>query len=329
MRDSDAANSYTELEDDRATTQRFLVFARVGSKSLHREWLVEPRTQRNWDLQLSTYVVDADDLSDGDFPLSIDTGTKWDSVCRYFAAQPELLDRYDYIMFPDDDLLFAEGGISELFRICTEEKLEIAQPSLTLESYFSYPIVLWCPGLKLRYSNFVEPMCPIIRTSYLKLLLPQLARWNTGWGQDDIWTLMMPEPAYRSALIDAAPIVHTRPLYTGDIYKAFTKMGKDPHAEMAEIRQSFSNLPNAKLIYGGISRKGRPLGSARTNLLNGLRLIRIASRARDGKSEAVRTGCGMLIRMVTRLGYKPKQVKQRPAAEAATPRARAVSVTPA
>lgn len=288
---------------------RNLVFARVGGLSLHRNWLLEAKTTRNWDLQLSTYDENLSDLDGGDFPLSVDTGTKWDSVCRYLRANPELLDRYDYIMFPDDDLLFEPNGLSNLFEIMAQNDLDIGQPSLLPSSHISYPVTAHCPAFRLRYANYVEPMCPIIRTAYLRTLLPVLDRWPTGWGQDDIWTMMMAKPAYRAAFIDASPILHTRPLYTGAVYKTFEKLGMNPEGDLKEIRSSFRGLPLPKLIYGGITRNGRKVGRIEANIRNGLHLLRAASAMR--KSQDVRrVGYGMLMRTVTQIGYRPVQLEK-------------------
>lgn len=288
---------------------RNLVFARVGGLSLHRNWLLEARTTRNWDLQLSTYDENLSDLDGGDFPLSVDTGTKWDSVCRYLRANPELLDRYDYIMFPDDDLLFEPNGLSSLFEIMAQNDLDIGQPSLLPSSHISYPVTAHCPAFRLRYANYVEPMCPIIRTAYLRTLLPVLDRWPTGWGQDDIWTMMMAKPAYRAAFIDASPILHTRPLYTGAVYKTFEKLGMNPEGDLKEIRSSFRGLPLPKLIYGGITRSGRKVGRIEANIRNGLHLLRAASAMRCS-SDVRRVGYGMLMRTVTQIGYRPVQLEK-------------------
>jgi hypothetical protein len=288
---------------------RNLVFARVGRLSLHRNWLVEVKASRNWDLQLSTYDEQQTDLDDGDFPLSVDTGTKWDSACRYLRANPHLLERYDYIMFPDDDLLFEPSGISNLFGIMAAHDLDIGQPSLLPSSHISYPVTTHCPAFQLRYANYVEPMCPIIRTAYLRTLLPVLDRWPTGWGQDDIWTMMMAKPAYRAAFIDASPILHTRPLYTGAVYKTFERLGMDPEGDLEEIRRSFRGLPQPKLIYGGITAGGHRTGSIVANIRNGLHLLRIASAMR-APSDARRVGFGMLMRTITRFGYRPMQLEK-------------------
>lgn len=288
---------------------RNLVFARVGGLSLHRNWLLEPKASRNWDLQLSTYDEQLQGLDDGDLALSIDTGTKWDSVCRYLRTNPDLLDRYDYIMFPDDDLLFEPNGLSNLFKIMASHDLDIGQPSLLPSSHISYPVTAHCPGFVLRYTNYVEPMCPIIRTDYLRTLLPILARWPTGWGQDDIWTMMMAKPAYRAAFIDASPILHTRPLYTGAVYKTFERLGMDPEGDLKEVRSTFRGLPLPKLIYGGISDKGRKIGHIGANIRNGLHLLRAASAMRK-PHEARRVGYGMLSRTVTQFGYRPVQLEK-------------------
>lgn len=288
---------------------RNLVFARVGGLSLHRNWLLEPKASRNWDLQLSTYDEQLQGLDDGDLSLSIDTGTKWDSVCRYLRTNPDLLDRYDYIMFPDDDLLFEPNGLSNLFKIMASNDLDIGQPSLLPSSHISYPVTAHCPGFALRYTNYVEPMCPIIRTDYLRTLLPILARWPTGWGQDDIWTMMMAKPAYRAAFIDASPILHTRPLYTGAVYKTFERLGMDPEGDLKEVRKTFRGVPLPKLIYGGISDDGRKVGHIGANIRNGLHLLSAASAMRK-PHEARRAGYGMLLRTATRFGYQPVQLEK-------------------
>lgn len=294
-----------------------LVFARVGRISLHRTWLTEPKEQRNWDLQLSTYDKNLTDLDDGDLPLSFDMGTKWDSICRYFRENPDLLDRYDYIMFPDDDLLFDPGNVTRLFAIASENLLDIAQPSLLPSSHISYPITTHCPAFLLRYTNYIEAMCPVVKSSYFKMLLPSIERWPTGWGQDDIWAMLMPNPVYRAAFIDAAPIVHTRMLYTGEIYQTFKRLGMDPQADLREVRRSFDKLPNAKLIYGGIAANGKKTGRAMTNALAGLHLVRIAAGMRC-RSDVVRVGFGMIARIVTRCGYRPAQLKRIVSNEQAT-----------
>lgn len=287
-----------------AGQRRNLVFARFGATSVHPYWLAEPAADRNWDLQLSTWIQDLAGLTDGDFPVHVDAGVKWGCIGRFFAARPELLDRYDYVHFPDDDLLFEAGSISRIFAICREHSLKIAQPAMRISSYASYPLVFECPAFRLRYANFVEPMGPVISTGHLRALLPYFTHWQTGWGLDDFWTLMMGNPRWAAAIIDSEPMLHIRPLQTGAIYTSFRTLGLDPSRDVAEIQANFTNVPQGKLVYGGVLRGGFRIGRKSTNLLNGLHLLRVASGARE-PDRVRRAGLGMIARIVTKAGYRP------------------------
>lgn len=286
--------------------KEFLVFARVGDKALYKQWY-RPGQARNWDLQLSSYAKDESPFTDADLPLSVDHGTKWDSVLRYFHERPELLDQYHYVMFPDDDLLFRDGDIDRMFEICAQYRLAIAQPALDLESYLSHPIVLQCPQMRLRYVTFVEAMCPCIETAYLKTIMPLFEKRRTGWGADLIWALLMPDPVYRAAVIDEVPMTHTRPLYSSNLYKDMKQKGHDPRSEIKEVFADYRNPPEGMFVYGGIRMDGRRLRGTTTRLRNGLNLLRIAAHTRR-PYPSFRAGSAMLVRSFTRPGYRPIQL---------------------
>lgn len=291
------------------TAPRGLVFARVGGRSLHRTWLTQPAVARGWDVQLSTFDPDFRDDS-GDFPLSVDQGTKWDSVARYFRANMDLLDRYDYVLFPDDDLLFDPGVLDELFELNRRHDLYISQPGLTPSSYFSHPLLIACPNFTLRYSTTIEPMCPCIKSSYLREILWCFERWVTGWGQDLIWTHLMADPNRHVAIVDKVRMTHTRPLQSGQIYEHFRRLGIDYEEEMRAIENSFEAMPKTMTVYGGITRQGRKLGRALTQALNGVHLIRSASASRYPDA-LYRTGSGLIRRSITMVGFRPQQIRRR------------------
>lgn len=289
------------------TRRTNLVFARVGPLSLHQHWLNEPREKRNWDLQLSTWLPDlADQLREGDLPVYLHRSVKFVSIAAYFAEHPERLDRYEYIMLPDDDLLFDPNGISRMFDICREENLTLAQPALRPCSYFSHPIVLASPRFKLRYSNFVEPMAPVIKASYLADLLQYFVRWPTGWGQDEVWAFLMADPVKAAAIVDCAPMYHLRPLQSGEIYSAFSTLGMDPYRDLAEMLDSFANTRQGKLVYGGVLRSGRRVGRKRALLLFGLHLLRIATATRAPR-QVTRLGLVALTHIFLAIGYRPRR----------------------
>lgn len=285
-----------------------LVFVRVGAKSLHRGWLEGPG-ERNWDLQLSQYDDDPEIGRGGDLPLSVDKGTKWDSIYRYLAANPELFERYRYIAFMDDDLVFTKQDLNRYFDICAEHNLYLAQPSLHPDSHVCYAILHQCRFTKLRFTNFVECMAPAIRTDYLRSFMPHMAQVISGWGMDRIWTCTMPNPAYKSAVIDEISMVHTRPHATGAVYDAFSNQRVSPVDEMANLIASYDGVPKRMLAYGAIGRDGKRLSGAWTRGLNGASLLVNAFRYRE-PGRALKTGFAMVARAITQARYRPEPVRK-------------------
>ncbi|MBD2841005.1 DUF707 domain-containing protein [Erythrobacter rubeus] len=287
-------------------SRRNLVLVRVGAKSLHRDWLEGPE-ERNWDLQLSQYDDDPDICKGGDLPLSVDKGTKWDSIYRYLTANPDLLDRYDYIAFMDDDLIFTKRDLNRYFEICAEHNLRIAQPSLHRDSHFCYSILLQFPRTKLRYTNFVECMAPAISTEYLRSFLPHMSQVISGWGMDLIWALTMPNPAFKSAIIDEISMVHTRPHATGAVYDAFSEKRLSPEQEMKRLKSGYSGVPDKMVVYGAIDREGNRMSGATVQRLNSLSLLANSWRYRE-PVRAIRSGAAMLLRAITQPSYVPQTV---------------------
>lgn len=83
---------------------------------------------------------------------------------------------YDYIMLPDDDLEFSTCSINTAFDIMRRFDLILAQPSVCLGNNSS----TWRPGLQqriqyeVRFTNFVEIMCPIFRMDFFDIVV----RWT-------------------------------------------------------------------------------------------------------------------------------------------------------
>ena len=141
--------------------RRNLVVVRAGRNSLHPQWL-DAGSQRNWDLVVSLYDPDARFYHDADIAVVEKRGGKWDGLHALFA-QSDLLDRYDYVWLPDDDIAACSSDIDAIFDAMRQYDLDVAQPSLTRDSYFSHFALMSCPGFALRYTNFVEIMVPCLK----------------------------------------------------------------------------------------------------------------------------------------------------------------------
>lgn len=84
--------------------RRNLVIVRAGDSSLHPTWL-PPSGQRSWDLVVNYFGDDPHRHRAPDLQRIDGKGPKWRGLHRLFTAHPQLLERYEYIWLPDDDLL--------------------------------------------------------------------------------------------------------------------------------------------------------------------------------------------------------------------------------
>jgi hypothetical protein len=290
------------------SARRYLVIGRVGSKSLHHAWTEDGQCNRTWDLQLNAYGDTAGQIADADLPTVIDQGTKWDSLARHFRAHPELLHRYEYVMLPDDDLLMTAADINRIFEITAAHDFTMAQPAMSMDSFVSYPVLMQCPGFKLRYVNHLECMSPCIKTLYMKKLLPIVERYVCGWGADHIWAMLMEDPAFKAAVIDEVTMTHTRAFYTGTLYDSFNKQGVNPFEEVKIVTALFENFPKRTVVYGGISTTGRRVGNVETQLRNSAHLITTAHKTKT-PFKIFRKGVGQLLQAFTQATYRPSQLR--------------------
>lgn len=287
-----------------STERRNLIIVRAGERSLHRTWS-EGHPDRSWDLLISSYAPDgALHAEDGDLPMSIDRGTKFDSLHRYLTAHPEVFDRYDYICLPDDDLLMSGPAIDRLFATCREFDLHLAQPSQVWTSYYGHAITLNSPGFRLRFTNFVEAQWPCFRSDYLRALLPVIANRYSGWGIDVVWALLMSDPWQACAVIDEVSMVHTRPHFTGDIYPALARLGVKPKGERAGVLRDYRNPPRLQVVYGAVRLDGRRVGAARTRVVHGAELVRGARGTWKSTRTFIR-GMQTLASVATHARYRP------------------------
>jgi hypothetical protein len=227
--DRRAALAVTALAPLPGTTRRRnLIVVRAGDESLHGPWL-EPR-ERSYDVLVSYFgAVPGTHASRAD-AYEQRPGPKWPCIAAIFAAAPELARAYDAYWFPDDDLAMPAEAVERMFALFHGLALELAQPALTADSYWTWDFLRRRRRSLLRYTRFVEVMCPLFSRAMLARCLDTFAENRSGWGIDWIWPERLPAPARRDAMaiLDATPIRHTRPL-GGALYR--NHAGLDPRAE--------------------------------------------------------------------------------------------------
>jgi hypothetical protein len=239
---------------------RNLVVVRAGPKSLHRNWT---DSQRSWKLAISSFG--ADDpyaFPEADY-FHYFKGGKWDGIHAFFYAHPGLLDEFDQFWFPDDDIECNSSNIEAFFNLAEKYELELAQPSLTKNSYFTHAITLNVPFSTVRYTNFVELMVPLLNREMLKKSLPLFELSRSGWGIDNIWARMTSDPFSKCAIIDEVSVRHCRPV--GSVLaKELTKLGASNRSErddlsrrMREDLEELRTVSFALVTRGGHKVRGR------------------------------------------------------------------------
>jgi hypothetical protein len=223
-----------------------LVIASVGDGSLHKNWLDE---KQNFDLIL-IYFGDSDEMFENYKKDSIFTfrgkGEKGRLYYQTISNNLELINKYDFIWLPDDDLDTDYEQINLLFETHKKYGLSLSQPSI--DGYVSYEIEKQNKSSILRYTNFVEVLCPLMDLETLLTIYPTYNLNESSWGLDYLWPKLLGYPTDKIAIIDLVLVTHTRPV--GQTYARFKK------TPMEELQELFSehNLTWSQITYSSIQK---------------------------------------------------------------------------
>jgi hypothetical protein len=215
-----------------------LVFVQCG-KGFDAAYLEEPRA---YDVLLN-YYHESDVHPKADIAV-VQAGTKTTAVRRLMELRPDLLLRYQAVLFLDDDVEISAEEIDALFRAMRAEKLDLAQPALSADSATAYPF-LKRPSIQsgvTRVSS-VEIMAPALTRRALECAKWVFAESVSGWGSD-----LLLGPAVRSAfgpnsvgIVGSVAVRHAAPvdLRAGAFYAFLRRYGVDPGHEANRIAVDF------------------------------------------------------------------------------------------
>lgn len=208
--------------------RRNLIISPVGNQSLHKNWLNE---NQSYDLLL-TYYGDSDEIFEDykkDAILVIrDKGPVGQLNYKAISNNLELINKYENIWLPDDDIDTNYEHINQLFDVHKQYKLWLSQPSI--KGYVSHGIELQHDNLILRYTNFVEVLCPMMSIETLTKLYHTYDMNDSSWGLDLLWPKILGYPIDRIAIIDMVCVEHTRP-----IGQNYNNLDKTPMEDLNDI----------------------------------------------------------------------------------------------
>jgi len=220
-----------------------LLIGCVGSTSLHQKWIAG---DCNFDLMLVHYGDDDRYKDDGEYYIRA-KGTKFNIIADIFDQIPN---GYEYVFIPDDDLHMTSIQIDRLFELAKEYKLKICQPSLV--GYYSIPLNLNHPGSLLRYTDWVEIICPCFDRETFELCRNTFTHNKSCWGIDLLWGVVLGHPQDSIAVVDDVIAVHTRPCFWGDNYS--NNNVHKPYNDLKKIIDE-NNLSWERQVYSTVAKK--------------------------------------------------------------------------
>ncbi len=283
------------------TGNRYLLVARIGPNSLHNGWL-EPAGNRNFDVLLSAFDERASMPEGHGIFSEFRPGPKIAGLAEILRDHAELWRRYDHIAMFDDDLASDAKTISRMFELCREHRLQIAQPSLDPSSHTSFMGLLQQKGWQLRYTNFIEMMCPVFSREALEKV-ESLFGLGYESGIDLVWCNMLATGERDFAVLDEVAVRHTRPIGGQMDANGFVD-GRTYETEIQQVLDRFSLQYVRLQPYAALDRHGRVVASRLQLAIAALPLL-FSSLARAPR---LRRGWNALVYFVRTLLFRPKRL---------------------
>jgi hypothetical protein len=133
---------------------------------------------------------------------------KWQLVNELIGLED--LDRFDYFMVCDDDILLGPNFVDRF--IAEQQSLDfaLAQPARTWRSFTDHAIVRRRLFTRARQTNFVEAG-PLVsfRRDFLKAVYPFSLESPMGWGYDLTWPIIARELKVPIGIVDGIPVDHS------------------------------------------------------------------------------------------------------------------------
>lgn len=139
-------------------------------------------------------------------------GFKVAGYAAFLREHRDIIERYERVALIDDDIETDSAAIARAFELGRAHDLELWQPSLTWDSYFSYAALLRSSkGDGVRPVNFVEMMCPFFKTAALIEVI-DLFDIGAETGIDIFWSCVLGRRPGTLAVLDTVSVKHTRPV---------------------------------------------------------------------------------------------------------------------
>jgi hypothetical protein len=224
-----------------------LVICPAGDNSIHESWNTG---NKNFDTAI-LYYGDNDDVytkysNNSKFCIK-SKGQKGKLLYEFISNNISEIINYDFIWQVDDDIRSSSEDVNRFFDINKKYDLWLSQPAIS--NHVSFEIEKKNINKILRFTNFVEILCPCFSLKTLLFLFNTYTYNSSSWGLDFLWPKLLNYPTNKIAIIDDVEVNHTKPIASG----YGNRFEKEPMVELKELFSKFNLLFN-QVCFGDISK---------------------------------------------------------------------------
>jgi len=223
--------------------RRFLVFVVLRGDRPSPLLTIADR-RRNFDIAIRLYDeprANAALLNSAEFVMT--GGLSKMHAASLFIDACGLSDVYDGYFFLDGDLEFDAGLLSSFLSFASAARLDLAQPSLTRDSYCYWKMAYCQPCYLLRKTSFVEVMAPYFSRNALSKTLHTFTRSISTYGLDLVWPSII--GSKEIGVVDAFRVRHSERVNheTGKFYTYLKSIGVDLDQEEETLLAEYGVTP--------------------------------------------------------------------------------------
>ncbi|MBN2323428.1 MAG: DUF707 domain-containing protein [Spirochaetes bacterium] len=229
------------VKDSRKDHRGAAVFIQCGPDSRHTDWY-EAGT-RSWDFYVNYYDDRYMDSSIGDVLfLQKGPGSKCSAFWTMIRDYPKMVWEYDYWLLMDDDLITSIRDIDRFIEVVADKNLDLAQLSLTHDSYCAWPMFKTVSKSTIRPVNGVEIMSPVLSRRTLRVVKHLFSQTVSGWGIGlALGKIVREKIGTVPAVVDTCFMKHTKPIDTsaGSYYSFLQKAGISARVELRHLQRLY------------------------------------------------------------------------------------------
>lgn len=241
---SDSLRILSSAGAERSQSRKFLVFL-VPRKDMESPLLKVSVEDRNFDLAVRFYEepgLNQNFMGKADFVMT--GGLSKFHAASQFLKCPIVKPDYEGYLFLDGDLEFDAARLSCFLEFSLAAGLDLAQPSVTKDSYCYWSMAYHQPEYVYRQTSFVEVMAPYLSRASLARLLPTFSQSISTYGLDLVWPSLI--DSNQIGVVDAFQVRHREKVdhNSGNFYKYLKSIGVDLDEEERNILADYGVTPD-------------------------------------------------------------------------------------